>query len=198
MTIFNEFQITLASQSPRRKELLQAMNIRFDTCETHVDESYPDDLDIEEIAPFLSKKKSDFFAVQNILPKQIIITADTIVSLNNKVIPKPENIEEAALFLQELSDNMHHVYTGVTLKSIAQTHTFFAKTKVWFKELTTKEIEYYISNYSPLDKAGAYGIQEWIGYIGIEKIEGSYFNVMGLPTCMLYYKLQDFTNRISR
>jgi septum formation protein len=183
--------IILASQSPRRKSLLEGMNIPFVIKIKDIDESYPPTLIGADIAEFLSKKKSEAFS-NELQKNDILITADTIVWHNNKVLNKPQNIIEAKEMLQCLSGLMHTVYTGVTLCTLEKTNTFSSCTNVWFKNLQNAEIDFYINKFKPLDKAGSYGIQEWIGYIGIEKIEGCYFNVMGLPTSMLYGALLNF------
>lgn len=189
---FPGHKIILASASPRRRQLLAEMGIRFETCSTETDESYPSNMLPEEIAVFLSKKKSAFFKFQEIESGKIIITADTLVAYESKIIPKPENSHEAFSSLKMLSGKMHYVFTGVTLKSKPKEHSFLAESRVWFRELTEQEINCYIEEFKPYDKAGAYGIQEWIGYIGIERIEGSFFNVMGLPTSLLYSELVKF------
>ena len=171
--------IILASQSPRRKELLALLDLEF-TVEVHeVDEVFPDDIDATEVAEYLAKLKATAFT--NITDEQLIITADTVVVLDNKILGKPKNKAEATQMLQSLSNRSHRVITGVCIKTCDKTISFSNTTKVYFKELTASEIDYYIENYKPFDKAGSYGIQEWIGAIGITKIEGSYFNVVGLP-----------------
>jgi len=194
--LINSYSYKLASLSPRRRHLLKEMNIEFEACSTDVDESYPEQLQPWEVALFLSKKKSDFFESHHIGDKEIIITADTLVSLEGNIIPKPEDLKQAIQFLHFLSGKMHIVFTGVTLKSKTNSRTFLSESRVWFRELTSEEIEFYISHFNPIDKAGAYGIQEWIGYVGIERIEGSFYNVMGLPTSRLYTELLDFISEI--
>jgi septum formation protein len=187
------FKIVLASQSPRRRQLLEQTGIEFEVCSIDVDESYPPHLHPGETALYLSRKKAKVFNHQKIRENEIMITADTIVAIRNKIIPKPVSHEEAIQFLTLLSGKMHSVYTGVTLKSRHKLHSFLSESKVWFRHLSEEEIVYYVTNFKPFDKAGAYGIQEWIGYIGIERIEGSFFNIMGLPTSMLYTELIRFT-----
>lgn len=194
--IFKDYKITLASMSPRRRQLLAEMGIQFHTCSTDVDETFPKDKQPWEVALYLSKKKSLAFDDIEIAKNEIIITADTLVSLNGSIIPKPNNSDEAIQYLKLLSGNMHYVFTGVTLRSKMRSVSFLSETKVWFRKLLEKEITDYVSGYKPYDKAGAYGIQEWIGYIGIERIEGSFYNVMGLPTVMLYSKLTEFIGEI--
>ena len=187
----NQFRFILASKSPRRQFLLKELGIPFELVTKEVDESFPEHLQKDEIPLFLSRKKADAFE-RDLDEKTIVITADTIVWINNHVLNKPENAEEASVMLRELSGNRHEVFTGVCLKSSNKEIAFSVRTVVYFRELTEGEIEYYISAYKPFDKAGAYGAQEFIGYIGVEKIEGSYFNVMGLPVKELYEELVKF------
>lgn len=180
--------IILASQSPRRQELLKGMGFEFTTRVLDIDESFPEYLKGEEIVVYLSEKKAD--AINDILDNELIITADTVVCLADTILNKPADRSEAMSMLQAMSDRMHIVYTGVCLKTKNAKTTFYDKTNVYFKKLTDSEIEYYIDNYRPFDKAGSYGVQEWIGYIGIERIEGSFYNVMGLPTAKLYDEIR--------
>jgi septum formation protein len=187
----NRYRFILASKSPRRQFLLKELGIPFELVTKEVDESFPDHLQRDEIPLFLSRKKADAFE-RELDEKTIVITADTIVWINDHVLNKPENAEEAGVMLRELSGNRHEVFTGVCLKSSKKEIAFAVKTVVYFRELTAGEIDYYISQYKPFDKAGAYGAQEFIGYIGVEKIEGSYFNVMGLPVKELYEELVKF------
>lgn len=191
----DDYKIILASKSPRRHYLLKEIGLEFEfKIKQFVDESYPDHLVKEEIPVHIAQKKARQFG--NLEEKEILITADTIVWLKDKVLQKPIDHDDAIGILKELSGNCHQVYTGVCLKSREREIVFSACTDVYFKKLTYPEIEYYISHYKPFDKAGAYGIQEWIGYIGIEKINGSFFNVMGLPIQKLYTELDDFINEI--
>lgn len=171
--------ITLASQSPRRKELLSLLDYDFNVEVRQTDEVYPDELNAEDVAEYLAKLKASAFS--NINENQIIITADTVVILGEEILGKPKDETEAKHMLKSLSDRSHLVVSGVCIKSKDKTISFSNKTKVFFKELKDSEIEYYVKNYKPFDKAGSYGIQEWIGAVGITKIEGSYFNVVGLP-----------------
>jgi len=189
----DDYRIILASQSPRRHYLLKEIGLEFEIKQKQfIDERYPDHLQKEEIPLYIAKKKSNAFgALQD---QEILITADTIVWLKDKVLQKPEDIDDAVRILRELSGNSHQVYTGVCIKSSQKEILFSACTDVFFKKLTYAEIDYYINNFQPFDKAGAYGIQEWIGYIGVEKINGSFFNVMGLPIQRLYTELDDFIN----
>jgi septum formation protein len=186
-----DFKIILASQSPRRQLLLKGLDIPFTVVVKDVEEKFPEGLKREEIALYLSNLKASAFD-NEIDDKTLVITADTIVWINDQVLNKPKDYDDAVNILSQLSGNMHEVITGVCLKTKAKTHTFYALTNVYFKKLSQKEIHYYVSNYKPYDKAGAYGAQEWIGYVAIEHIEGSYFNVMGLPTRLLYDELMKF------
>ncbi len=190
--ITDNFRIILASNSPRRRQLLSGMGIPFEAMVTVVDESYPEHLSPSEVVIYLSMKKSEHFLPPDMNDNEIIITADTLVSLNGIIIPKPDNEDQACEFLKMLSGNMHHVFTGVTLKSKTKIHSFLSESKVWFRPLNEEDICRYVGQFKPLDKAGAYGIQDWIGYIGIERIEGSFYNVMGLPTAQLYAELKKF------
>ena len=185
-----QYNVILASGSPRRRELLQQADIKF-TVNTNfeVDETYPLDLPAEEVAPFLSLKKSDGYPL-SLNDNDILITADTVVIINGEILGKPTSRQNAVEILTSLSGNTHRVITGVTVRTKSNTETFSATSKVTFAELELSEIEYYIDNYKPFDKAGAYGIQEWIGAVAIEKIEGSFYNVMGLPIQMLYKYLK--------
>lgn len=188
----NRYDILLASHSPRRRELLQMIGIDFSIAATiDVDESYPDDMPAHDVAPFLSDKKAEAYRAV-MLPDQLIITADTVVINKGTVLGKPHSEENAHEMLRELSGHTHEVVTGVTISTIKKHVTFSACTKVEFADLTSDEIEFYVTRYRPLDKAGAYGIQEWIGAIGIKNIEGSYYNVMGLPVHRLYTELLKF------
>ncbi len=187
-----DYKIILASQSPRRKKLLEDLGMKFETQPVDIDESYPSYLKAQDIALYLSQLKAKVFNFDNLCENCLIITADTIVWQDGQVLPKPKNDEEATRILNLLSGNIHEVITGVTFRTRQRIFSFYSSTKVYFKELSSEEIAYYIDNFKPFDKAGAYGIQEWIGYIGIEKIEGSYFNVVGLPVQKLYTELQNF------
>jgi septum formation protein len=187
----DKFHIILGSKSPRRQYLLRELGIQFVIETKDVDESFPEHLQGEEIPLYLCHKKADAFDGK-LKEDSILITADTIVWINSHVLNKPADAEEARTMLRELSGNRHEVYTGVCLKSIKKVVTFSVKTAVYFKELSEGEIEFYVSTYKPFDKAGAYGAQEWIGYVGVERIEGSYFNVMGLPVKELYDELCNF------
>lgn len=190
--LLQNYRIVLASASPRRQNLLHELGISFDIEPLDIDEIYPPDLQRSEIAVYLSRLKANAYNFRDTDKNCLLITADTIVWLDDEVLPKPKDEQEAVAILQKLSGRTHEVITGVCLRSLDKMHAFSVTTYVWFKELTPDEIHYYIQNYRPYDKAGAYGIQEWIGYIGIEKIEGSYFNVVGLPVQKLYTELIGF------
>lgn len=190
--INDRYNIILASQSPRRKQLLSDAGIRFKIQIKDVAEDFPADIEPETVASFLSEKK--FKAYQaDLRPNDLLITADTVVLLDGEIIGKPTSPEDAVLMLTKLSERTHTVITGTTIGTKDRVLTFDAQTKVTFARLSSEEIQYYIEQYRPFDKAGSYGIQEWIGYIGIERIEGSFYNVMGLPIQMLYRNLIDFS-----
>ena len=184
------YKLILASNSPRRQELLKGLDIPFTVqVKDGVSEDYPKDFPVDQIAQYISKEKADAYEIKN---DELLITADTIVVLEDEVMGKPNDEQDAKRMLHALSGHTHQVITGVTLKTTDIQHSFSVVTDVTFKELTDAEIEYYITTYKPYDKAGAYGIQEWIGYIGVTKLEGSYFNVMGLPVQRIYRELQQF------
>jgi septum formation protein len=186
-----KYEFILASKSPRRQFLLKDLGLEFEVHTKEVDESFPEDLKAQEIPLYLCQKKADAFD-KDLEDNTIVITADTIVWIHGQVLNKPENYEDAVRMLQLLSGKMHEVYTGVCIKSKYKTKVFYSLTNVYFKSLTADEIDYYIKNFHPYDKAGAYGAQEWIGYIAVERIDGSYFNVMGLPLRELYEELLRF------
>lgn len=191
MVDFDKYKIILASQSPRRKLLLEGMGFKFEVIHADIEEVFPENLKITEVPVYLAQKKAE--SLTNLLKDNVLlITADTIVSVDNLILGKPKDADEARHILQLISGRSHNVITGVCIKTLNKERTFYAESKVYFRTLTDEEISYYIQNYKPFDKAGAYGIQEWIGYIGIERIEGSYFNVMGLPTQMLYNEISKF------
>lgn len=181
--------IILASKSPRRQELLSAMNLDFKVVLKEVDESYPEELLPAEIAVYIAEKKAKAFDEDN--KGAIIITADTIVAYNGEILGKPEDAHHATEMLTKLSGTNHQVYTGVSLTHNGKMRSFYDTTEVFFNTLSPEQISYYIKNYKPMDKAGAYGIQDWIGLIAVQKIIGSYTNVMGLPTEKLYKALAD-------
>lgn len=183
-------KIILASNSPRRKQFLSDLNIPFEVKPSNVDESYPDSFQKEAITDHIAKMKADFFT--ELHKNEIIIACDTIVWNDNKALGKPENFEEAFEMLKSLSGKTHLVISSVCLKDAVKTKIFNDTTRVTFSNLNDEEITYYIDNYKPYDKAGAYGIQEWIGLVAIQKIEGSYTNVVGMPMEKLYTNLSDF------
>jgi len=190
--VSDRYQIILASNSPRRKELLGGLDIPFKVRVLGgIDESYPQDLPTKDIAGYISQKKAAAYR-QSIAADELIITADTIVILGEKVMGKPKDAEEAVTMLHELSGKTHQVITGVCLTTREKQVCFSVETDVTFKTLSDSEITYYIDHYHPFDKAGAYGIQEWIGHVGVTGMNGSYFNVMGLPVQRIYEALKDF------
>jgi septum formation protein len=183
-------KLILASNSPRRKELLGKLDVHFEVKVKEVPEDYPAELNREQIAEYLANHKAE--AYREDLQNELILTADTIVVLGDQVLNKPANATEARQMLQLLSGKVHEVITGVCLLSQEKKDVFSDLTQVSFKELTTEEINYYVQRYQPFDKAGAYGAQEWMGMIAIDWIKGSYFNVMGLPIHKVYAHLQQF------
>jgi len=187
----NKFKIILASGSPRRQQLLSELGLRFEVAVREYDESYPDDLKGSEIALFVARGKANSFK-NELSVNEIVITADTIVWCNNEVLGKPSDKADARRMLLALSDNTHEVITGVNIMSSGMERSFTETTKVTFEKLSDEEILYYINTFKPFDKAGAYGIQEWIGVAACSKIEGSYLNVVGLPVQRLYKELQNF------
>ena len=192
LRLVGSYKVILASKSPRRKELLSGLGIDFEVRTiSGIDESYPHTLRGEDIPVFISGKKAEAYR-QTMAENEMIITADTIVYDNGRVLGKPKGREEAIEMLHELSGHAHEVITGVTIVAKQKTVQFASTSKVFFASLTDEEIVYYVDNYKPFDKAGAYGIQEWIGYVAVTRIEGSYFNVMGLPIQRLYTELKQF------
>ena len=193
-----KYSVVLASNSPRRKELLSGLGVNFSVKTLpDVDESFPDALKGEEIPLFIARKKADAYKVlfssvnsNEVEEPLLVITADTIVWLEDEVLGKPANATEARAMLSKLSGKKHQVITGVCLTTASWQKSFAAVSEVQFSSLTEEEMDYYIHNYCPYDKAGAYGVQEWIGFIGVESIQGSYFNVMGLPIQRLYRELK--------
>jgi septum formation protein len=191
-----EYDLILASASPRRRQLLEEAGFSFQPAAVDFMEVWPSHLRGREIAEFLAEGKAAAWN-EDIRPGQIIITADTVVWCHETVLGKPADAREAAQFLRLLSGCEHEVITGMCLRDSSKTHTFSVTTRVTFRELSDEEIVYYIENYQPLDKAGAYGIQEWIGLRGITRIEGSYYNVVGMPVSELYSQLLHFTGNKS-
>ena len=191
MKWFPNYNYILASKSPRRNQLLKSLGIKFEVKIKEVEEKYPDNLTKEEIPVFLAELKTKPFLI-DLRENDLVITADTIVWLDGKVLGKPKNKPEAIQMLQQLSGNEHQVISGVCLTTIHKKKSFCSISNVQLKSLTHSEIEYYVSEFKPFDKAGAYGIQEWIGSIGITHIEGSFYNIMGLPIQRLYDEIQKF------
>lgn len=192
------YKIVLGSASPRRRELLSGLDISFEVNTVpNVDESYPDSLRKEEIPLYIAKVKAD--AYKDLMDDDtLLITADTIVWLDGKVYGKPEDEADAKKMIRALSGKKHEVITGVCIVSKEHCSSFYAVSEVKFADLDDSEIDYYIDKYKPYDKAGAYGVQEWIGYIGVESLTGSFYNVMGLPVRMLYKQLKEWPVRSSR
>ena len=187
--------LILASGSPRRQELLKSLGVPFEIRIKEIDEVYPKHLKKSEISDYLAQLKSNAF-VEELNPKDLLITSDTIVWYHNMALGKPKSKDDAFQMLQKLSGKTHEVITSVCIKSLQKEDIFNCITKVAFKELSSEEIQFYIDNYNPMDKAGAYGIQDWIGQIGITKIEGSYFNVMGFPIHKIYSQLLKFSKEL--
>lgn len=186
------YKLILASSSPRRRLLLEGIDLDF-TIEVDGDisEEFDESMDIKTVPEYLAELKSDSFP-RKLQDNEIVVTADTLVLCNNTILGKPKDREDAIRILSVLSGNKHQVLTGVFIRSNFKRRSFTATTDVYFRDLSSNEIEYYVDNYKPYDKAGAYGAQEWIGYVAISRIEGSYFNVMGLPIQSLYEELNIF------
>lgn len=187
-----KYNIVLASKSPRRQELMRGIGLDFSVLTKDVDETYPLHLSVFDVAPYLSVKKAKAFEEAELPDNYMVITADTVVVVEGKILGKPKDENEAREMLVTISGKKHSVITGVTVLTKDKVKTFSAASKVMFEKLDNEEIDFYVSNYKPFDKAGSYGIQEWIGYIGVACVEGSYFNVMGLPTQKLYKVLKTF------
>ncbi|RGU29732.1 Maf-like protein [Bacteroides cellulosilyticus] len=184
-----KYKVILASGSPRRRELMAGLGVNYEVrILPDVDESYPDTLQGEEIPLYIAKEKADAY-IPMMQPDELIITADTIVWLDGKVLGKPRDREDALLMLRTMSGRTHEVFTGVCITTTDWQRSFTAQTEVRFATLSEDEIIYYVDNFKPMDKAGAYGVQEWIGFIGVENISGSYYNIMGLPVQRLYREL---------
>lgn len=181
--------ILLASNSPRRKELLKELGFDFEIVSVDCDEVYPTDLAVEKIAAYLSELKSNAFRTLN--PGEVLITADTIVALNKEILGKPNDEVHSKEMLRKLSGKTHQVYTGITLRNLTQTITKTDVANVEFNEISDEELDFYIQKYRPFDKAGSYGIQEWLGMAKIKNIEGSFYTIMGLPTHLVYSLLKD-------
>ena len=188
----NKYHIILASKSPRRQELLRGMGVDFEILTKETPEDYPAELPLDGEPKYLSLQKSLAFTNEELPADFLLITSDTVVICEGEILGKPKDREDAARMLQLLSGKIHHVVTGVTVRSKEKTESFAVRSNVTFAQLDAEEIDYYIEHCKPFDKAGAYGIQEWIGYVGISGLEGSFYNVMGLPTRKLYQCLKSF------
>jgi septum formation protein len=186
------YHIILASKSPRRQQLLAGMDIEFEIITKDTDEDFPDDMPLDKVAAYLCEKKADAFDELELPENYLLITADTVVVVDGIILNKPADEAEAVSMLQQLSGNCHEVITGICLRSAKYKKVFSEQSRVQFGHLDVEEIQHYVKQYQPFDKAGAYGIQEWIGYVGIRSIEGSFYNVMGLPTHRLFHELKAF------
>jgi septum formation protein len=187
-----DYELLLGSASPRRRELLSSLGFKFTLVSLDVKEEWPVDLRGKDIAMYLAKLKAGGFTGK-LSGTQVLITADTIVWCQDKIYNKPADFDEGKRMLRSLSGKMHQVFTGVCLTSSDRQVTFYDESKVYFKQLSDEEIEFYLNNFKPYDKAGAYGVQDWLGYIGIDRIDGSFYNVMGLPVKLLYEQLLNFS-----
>lgn len=180
----------LASKSPRRHQLLRDSGFDFTYVDIDAEESFPDDLKREEVSRYLALKKAEHFT--DSIGHNVLVTADTIVCLDYEVINKPDDAEHAFEMLQKLNGKMHEVFTGVCLKNDDKSYVFHQRSEVFFHRLSDEEIRFYIEKYKPFDKAGSYGVQDWMGYVGVEKINGCFYNVMGFPVAKFYRELRDF------
>ena len=187
----DRFTVLLASKSPRRQELLKGMGVEFICLAKETPEDYPD-MPFKKVPEYLSRQKSLAFTDEELPEDYLLITADTVVIAENEILGKPVDREDAMRMMRILSGKSHHVVTGVTVRSRGKMKTFSAVSKVTFAKLDEEEMTYYVDHFKPYDKAGAYGIQEWIGYVGISRLQGSFYNVMGLPTRKLYQTLKCF------
>lgn len=191
----NEITIVLGSGSPRRKELLEKMGLSIVLDVRPIEEALPSSIRADEAAAYLARLKASAFTTNKLNSDEVLITADTVVVVNDKVLGKPTSEKEANNMLKQLSGNVHQVITGVFLATNEREIVLSVKTDVWFNSLSEEEINHYVSTYTPMDKAGAYGIQEWIGKIGIRKIDGCFYNVMGLPTSDVYAALKELIKK---
>ena len=189
MHSIKNYKLILASASPRRQQLMKDAGFTFEVRLKNVEEKYPQELHLENVPEYLSKVKASAFR-EELKADEVLITADTVVCIHDRILGKPADRKVAISMLQKLSGNRHLVVTGVSVTTRTEQLSFSSRTDVFFKHLSNEEIEFYVDTYKPFDKAGAYGIQEWIGYIGIERIEGSFYNVMGLPIQKLYETLR--------
>ncbi len=191
--MLENYRIILASNSPRRQELLKGLELNFEVITiSGLEETYPETLTGEEIPLFLARKKGEAYTSYYLQDNTMVITADTIVWFENQVLGKPESCEDAIRMLRMMSGKTHQVFTGVCVKTAKREAVFCVSSDVRFAKLTNEEIEFYVDKYKPYDKAGSYGVQEWIGYIGVEYISGSFYNIMGLPVQRLYTELKKF------
>ena len=185
-------RLILASQSPRRRQLLSDCGLEYELAERYeVEELFPATMEADEVPVYLSRLKSEGYPAE-LAENDILLTADTVVIIDNEILGKPADEAEARAMLRKLSGRAHRVTTGVTLRSKSRVESFAVQSDVYFRALTDEEIDYYVERYRPMDKAGSYGIQEWIGYVGIERIDGSFYNVMGLPVQRVYAALAEF------
>ena len=190
-----DYRLLLASQSPRRRELIAGCGLPYELAPKYdCEEWYPAEMAAEEVPVYLSQLKSKVYP-GTLAPNDILLTADTVVVLNGEVLGKPRGREDAVGMLHRLSGHRHTVVSGITFRTAERMHSFEARTNVWFRALGDDEIQYYVDTFQPFDKAGSYGIQEWIGYTAIQRIEGSFYNVMGLPIQKVYTELNQFLNR---
>lgn len=188
----DKYDVILASKSPRRQELLAGMGVKFRVMTRDVVEDYPPSLPAVDVPAFLSRKKASAFEINELPENYLVIASDTVVIIDNQILGKPKDADDATRMLRLLSGQTHKVVSGVTIKTKDVTETFSAVSDVTFNILNDNEIHFYIEKYRPFDKAGAYGVQEWVGYIGVSAVKGSFYNVMGLPTQMLYQTLKKF------
>ena len=187
-----DYHIILASNSPRRRELLRGLDLAFDVrVLPDIAENFPETIEPKDVAEYISKVKANAY-LDTITEKELVLTADTVVIIDREILGKPHDEEQAKAMLHKISGRKHQVVTGVCLTTKERQHSFSVSTDVTFKELSDAEINYYVETYEPFDKAGAYGIQEWIGYVGVTSLEGSYFNVMGLPVQRIWTELNKF------
>lgn len=187
----SKYRILLASKSPRRKELLTQLQVPFEVVSVNAEERYPATLSPEDVPLYIASLKADAYAAE-MKENDLVITADTVVIADDEILGKPHTLAGAKKMLAQLSGKTHKVVTGVVITTKERRCAFSSLTHVTFGELTEEEIDYYVDSFTPLDKAGAYGIQEWIGCVAVEKIDGSFYNVMGLPVCRLYKELKTF------
>lgn len=192
-------RLVLASKSPRRRELLKGLDVDFEIWDTNHDdeEPFPASIPLADVPVYLARHKAAHFT-DKLDENTILVTCDTVVICCNQILGKPKDVADAHRILSALSNKPHTVVTGICIKSVSYERVFDVSTEVHFKRLTMEEIDYYVDKYKPFDKAGAYGVQEWIGYVGVERIEGSYFNIMGLPIHTLYEQLISFAEMISK